>query len=66
MDCIGDDVIRNGSVSWEFLHIVTSLYYAGIFEIVRHDMKKQDGMRYAKQLREFYYADFAKIYHWKE
>lgn len=66
MDCTGDDVIRNGSVSGEFLHIVTSAYYAGIFEMVRHDMKKEDGMRYAKQLREFYYAGFAKIYHWKE
>jgi len=66
MDCIGDDAIRNGSVSGEFLHIVTSAYYAGIFEIVRHDMKKEDGMRYAKQLREFYYAGFAKIYQWKE
>ncbi len=66
MDSTGDDAIRQGEISPEFLHIVTSAYFSGVFEIVRHDMKKEDGMRYAKQLREFYYAGFAKIYQWKE
>ncbi|SHO53670.1 TetR/AcrR family transcriptional regulator [Anaerocolumna xylanovorans] len=65
MDCTGDDVISNGNISPEFLHIVTSAYYSGIFEMVRHNMKKEDGMQYAKQLREFYYAGFAKIYQWE-
>jgi hypothetical protein len=37
-----------------------------IFEMVRHDMKRVDGMSYTKQLREFYYAGFAKIYGWTE
>lgn len=64
MDCTGDDAIRNGNISPEFLHIVTSAYFSGIFEMVRHDMKREDGMLYAKQLREFYYAGFAKIYKW--
>lgn len=66
MECTGDDVIRDGNISEEFLHIVTSAYYSGIFEIVRHDMKKENGMLYAKQLREFYYAGFSKIYGWHE
>jgi len=64
MECTGDDAIRNGCVSDEFLHIVTSAYFSGIFEMVRHDMKREDGMLYAKQLREFYYAGFSKIYGW--
>lgn len=66
MDCTGDDAIRKGNISPDFLHIVTSAYFSGIFEIVRHDMKREDGMLYARQLREFYYAGFAKIYKWKE
>ncbi|MGN6715611.1 TetR/AcrR family transcriptional regulator [Anaerocolumna jejuensis] len=64
MEATGDDAICKGNISPEFLHIVTSAYFSGIFEIVRHDMRREDGMLYAKQLREFYYAGFAKIYNW--
>lgn len=65
MDATKDDAIRNGNIRPEFLHIVTSAYFSGIFEIVRHDMKIEDGIIYAEQLREFYYAGFAKIYQWQ-
>lgn len=65
MDATKDDALKNETITSEFLHIVTSAYFSGIFEIVRHDMKREDGMLYAKQLREFYYAGFAKIYNWK-
>ncbi len=64
MDSIGDQVLQKGTISPEFLHIVTSAYFSGVFEIVRHNMKQEDGILYARQLREFYYAGFAKIYQW--
>lgn len=65
MECTGYDVtLSNEKVDREFLHIVNSAYYSGIFEIVRHNMKKQDGIQYARQLREFYYAGFEKLYDW--
>ncbi|RDY33045.1 TetR/AcrR family transcriptional regulator [Lachnotalea glycerini] len=65
MEATKDDALKNKTITSEFLHIVTSSYFSGIFEMVRHDMKREDGMLYAKQLREFYYAGFAKIYNWK-
>ncbi|WP_313180533.1 TetR/AcrR family transcriptional regulator [Lacrimispora sp.] len=65
MEATKDDALKNEMITTEFLHIVTSAYFSGIFEMVRHDMKREDGMLYAKQLREFYYAGFAKIYNWK-
>lgn len=65
MDVTKDDALKNETITAEFLHIVTSAYFSGIFEMVRHDMKREDGMLYAKQLREFYYAGFAKIYNWE-
>jgi Transcriptional regulator len=64
MDVIKDNALKNERVTPEFLHIVTSAYFSGIFEMVRHDMRREDGMLYAKQLREFYYAGFARIYNW--
>ena len=66
MQCTGDNAISCWGISNEFLHIVTSAYFSGIFEMVRHDMKREDGIFYAKQLRDFYYAGFAKIYGWTE
>lgn len=66
MEVTGDNVLKNGNINSEFLHIVTSSYFSGIFEIVRHNMAKEAGMLYAKQLREFYYAGFAKIYRWSK
>ena len=65
MEATKDDALKNETITSEFLHIVTSAYFSGVFEMVRHDMKREDGMLYAKQLREFYYAGFAKIYNWK-
>lgn len=65
MNATKDAALKNGTVTDDFIHIVTSAYFSGIFEIVRHDMKREDGMLYARQLREFYYAGFAKIYNWK-
>lgn len=64
MEATEDNILRYGNISLEFLHIVTSAYFTGIFEIVRHNMKREAGMLYARQLREFYYAGFAKIYKW--
>lgn len=64
MDVTGDDALKHRNISPEFLHIVTSAYFSGIFEMVRHDMKRKDGMLYAKQLKDFYYAGFSKIYNW--
>lgn len=66
MECIGNGTMKNETISREFMHIVYSAYYSGIFEVIKHNMGREDGMRYTKQLREFYYAGFEKIYHFKK
>jgi AcrR family transcriptional regulator len=60
---IGNDAIERGFVSKDFFHIVFSAYYNGMFEIIRHDMGREEGMLYVKQLREFYYAGFQTLVH---
>lgn len=64
LETIEDDSLAQGKVSLEFLHLVTSAYFSGLFEIVRHNMKRENGMLYAKQIRDFYAAGFAKVYNW--
>lgn len=38
----------------EFLHVVSSAFYSGMFEVVVHDMPLEDATKYINQLRNFY------------
>ena len=42
-------------------HIIASGMFNGIFEIVIHDMPKEQAMRYVDQLRDFYTAGWLKL-----
>ena len=42
-------------------HIIASGMFNGIFEIVVHDMPKEQAMRYVDQLRDFYTAGWLKL-----
>jgi len=63
IEITGNDAIEKGRASREFLHIITKAYFSGFFEIVLHDMKKEDAMFYVQQLRDFYSAGHETIYH---
>lgn len=45
---------KSGEITDGFLHVVSSAFYAGIFEVVIHDMPKGEAESYIKQLRKFY------------
>lgn len=66
MESIKNIAIKKGIITKEFIHIIVSSYYSGIFEVVLHDMEKEEGMRYIMQLREFYYAGFKTIFNRKK
>lgn len=42
-------------------HIIASGMFNGIFEIVIHDISKEQAMRYVEQLRDFYTAGWMKL-----
>ena len=42
-------------------HILASGMFGGMFEIVRHNMPKEEAVLYVKQLRDFYTAGWEKI-----
>ena len=42
-------------------HMLSSAMFNGIFEIVVHDMPKEQAMRYVDQLRDFYTAGWLKL-----
>ena len=48
-------------MSRSLCHIIASGMFNGIFEIVVHDMPKEQAMRYVDQLRDFYTAGWLKL-----
>lgn len=59
---IESGAIEAGKASPEFLNIINTSYFTGFFEIVLHDMKKEDAVKYIQQLSEFYNAGYETIY----
>lgn len=62
-------------ISLQFLHMVSSAYLTGFFEIIKHDMTREEAGIYVKQLliqaigEPGIYADFVngrkRADHWK-
>ena len=52
---------RVPTLSRSLCHIIASGMFNGIFEIVIHDMPKEQAMRYVDQLRDFYTAGWLKL-----
>ena len=51
---IKSKAMRNGRITDGFLHVVSSGFYSGLFEVVIHDMPHKDAKKYLKELRIFY------------
>ena len=45
---------EDGEITDGFLHVVSSAFYSGIFEVVIHDMPRKKAENYINQLRKFY------------
>lgn len=42
-------------------HMIVSGMFSGIFELIQHDMKKENARRYVSELQDFYIAGWSKI-----
>ncbi|MDO4327475.1 MAG: TetR/AcrR family transcriptional regulator [bacterium] len=62
MEVIGCESVKSGMVTEEFLHIVTTSYFNGVFEVVRHRMEKESARRYVKMLEKYHMAGFDTIF----
>ena len=45
---------REGRITEGFIHIVSSGFYAGLFEIAVHNIKREESERYLQELKNFY------------
>lgn len=62
IESIGNDAIVSKRLTPELLHILCSSYWSGIFEIVVHDMSKEDANTYIGQLKRFFKCGWQDIF----
>lgn len=57
----GNDALSSGRATPELLHIVSSAFFSGVFEIVVHDMTREAADRYIDRLKCFFLAGWGTI-----
>lgn len=62
MEVIGCESIRRGIFTEDFMHIITTSYFEGIFEVVRHNMQKDEAKKYINMLITYHMAGFETIF----
>ena len=61
----GNDAIRKGRLNKEFAHILSEAFYTGVFQIVIHNMPREEGEDHLKRLRKFFAAGWHTVF-WGE
>ena len=67
--CTKNFLIQNRSEAWTegritdgFLHVVSTAFYSGIFEVIIHDMPMEEAKSYINELRVFYGNGWKEYY----
>ncbi len=58
----GSKAMQDGRITDGFLHVVSSAFYSGIFEVVIHDMPMEEARNYINELRAFYGNGWKEYY----
>ena len=62
MEVIGCKSVKSGLVTEEFVHIVVTAYFNGMFEVVRHNMDKASAIKYVRLLNRYHMQGFSTIF----
>ncbi len=62
IDSIGNDAMSSKRLTPELLHILCSSYWSGVFEVVMHDMNKEDAYIYIERLKRFFHCGWKDIF----
>lgn len=62
LQAVHNEAFSTGKISLKFLHMVSSAYLSGFFEIVKHDMSREEAGIYVEQLQKFFYSGWKDIF----
>lgn len=63
MKAIGCRTLEEGKTSGEFIHIAATGYFSAMFEVVRHNMDRDQAERYIDMLQKYHQAGFDTIFY---
>lgn len=58
----GSDAFSSGRLTVELAHLLSSAFYTGMFEVVIHDMPKDEAIQHINRMRNFYNAGWSAIF----
>lgn len=61
METTGCRIEVEGDITRNLLHIVNTSYFEGIFEIIRHDLSREEAKRYITILGKYHHEGFRAI-----
>ena len=62
IETTGNDVLTSGRATKQLVHLLCSSFIHGFFEIVRHDMEKDEAERYIMQLQGFFACGWDRLF----
>ena len=62
IETTGNDVLTSGRATVQLVHLLCSSFIHGFFEIVRHDMKRDEAERYIMQLQGFFACGWDRLF----
>ena len=62
MEVIGCKSVKSGLVTEEFVHIVVTAYFNGMFEVVRHNVDNASAVNYVRLLNRYHMQGFSTIF----
>lgn len=62
MKVIDCENVKSGEVTDIFMHMVTTAYMESMFEVVRHNMTKEEAKRYVAMLEKYHMAGYDTIF----
>jgi len=61
LNSTSNDALKTGKLTPMLIHMLSNAYYSGLFEVVRHEMEKEEALAYVCQLRRFFVQGWADL-----
>ena len=62
MEVINCESVKSGVVTEDFIHIIVTAYFNGMFEVVRHNMSRDDERKYIRLLNRYHMQGFSTVF----
>lgn len=61
IEATGTRLEPTGELTTEFYHMMVTAYFEGIFEVVRHEMSREDAKKYVAMMGKYHHGGFLTI-----